>query len=263
LVSQLDGQHCLIKADRVRLRQIVDNLLTNANKFTPAGGTIELVLAVVAERAVVTVRDSGVGFDSDFAAKLFEPFTQQEHRHDRPSGGLGLGLAIASRLAQLQGGSLSAASEGADRGATFTLSIPIAAESDDVVDANAPRRLSTRKSVLLVEDNRDVADSLADLLALAGFRVTVANNGASALVCALQLVPDLILCDLGLPGGMDGFAVARACRAEPSLHAVRLIAASGYGSVQDHTNAKEAGFDYLLTKPLTHKSLALIAQQMN
>ena len=163
----------------------------------------------------------------------------------------------------MQGGTLSAASEGADKGATFTLSIPIAADSDSVIDANAPRRGSTRKSVLLVEDNHDVADSLADLLALAGFRVTVVHNGASALISALQVVPDLILCDLGLPGGMDGLAVARACRAEPSLHAVRLIAASGYGSVRDHTNAKEAGFDYLLTKPLTHKSLALIAQQMN
>ena len=101
------------------------------------------------------------------------------------------------------------------------------------------------------------------MLALAGFRVTVATDGASALVCALELVPDLILCDLGLPGGMDGFAVARACRAEPSLHAVRLIAASGYSSAQDHTNAKVAGFDYLLTKPLSGKSLALIAEQLN
>ena len=131
LVTQLGGEPCLIRGDQVRLRQIVDNLLANASKFTPTGGTIELALAVVAERAVVTVRDSGVGFDADFATKLFEPFTQQEQRLDRPEGGLGLGLAIASRLAQLQGGSLSAASEGAGKGALFTFSIPISAKSGD------------------------------------------------------------------------------------------------------------------------------------
>ena len=118
-------------ADRVRLRQILDNLLANAIKFTPAGGTVELSLVQEAGHAVVTVRDSGVGFDEEFADKLFEPFAQEEEQEPGRVGGLGLGLAIASRLAKLQGASLSAASAGVNRGATFTLRIPVADSSDE------------------------------------------------------------------------------------------------------------------------------------
>ena len=132
VIAQIPDQVCFVKADHVRLRQILDNLLANAIKFTPAGGTVELALAQKAGHAVVTVRDSGVGFDEQFADKLFDPFTQAEQGPDRPSGGLGLGLAIASRLARLQGASLSAASAGINRGAMFTLRIPLADSSDEV-----------------------------------------------------------------------------------------------------------------------------------
>ena len=132
LVAQFASKPCFVNADRVRLRQILDNLLSNALKFTPAGGTIELSFEQEASYAVVTVRDSGVGFDEEFAGKLFEPFTQEEQGRHRPGGGLGLGLAIASRLAKLQGASLSAASAGLNRGALFTLMIPVADGSDDV-----------------------------------------------------------------------------------------------------------------------------------
>jgi signal transduction histidine kinase len=131
MVAQFAGKSCFVKADRVRLRQIVDNLLSNAMKFTPAGGTVQLSFVEEAGYAVVTVRDSGVGFDEQFAGKLFEPFTQEEQEPHRRLGGLGLGLAIASRLAQLQGGSLSAASAGGNEGALFTLRIPVADRSDD------------------------------------------------------------------------------------------------------------------------------------
>jgi signal transduction histidine kinase len=127
VIAQFAGTPCFVKADRVRLRQILDNLLANAIKFTPAGGTVELSLAQTAGDAVVTVRDSGVGFDRRFADKLFEPFTQEEQEPDRRIGGLGLGLAIASRLAKLQGASLSAASAGVNKGAMFTLRISVAA----------------------------------------------------------------------------------------------------------------------------------------
>ena len=126
VIAQFAGTPCFVKADRVRLRQILDNLLANAIKFTPAGGTVELSLAQTAGDAVVTVRDSGVGFDRRFADKLFEPFTQEEQEPDRRIGGLGLGLAIASRLAKLQGASLSAASAGVNKGAMFTLRISVA-----------------------------------------------------------------------------------------------------------------------------------------
>jgi len=131
VIAQFTVKPCYVNADRLRLRQILDNLFANAIKFTPEGGTIEISLAQKAGDAVVTVRDSGVGFDEQFADKLFEPFTQEEQRFDRRIGGLGLGLAVASRLAKLQDASLSAASAGVGMGATFTLRIPVADRSDE------------------------------------------------------------------------------------------------------------------------------------
>jgi signal transduction histidine kinase len=253
LIARILEETCYVKADRMRLRQIVDNLLSNAIKFTAAGGSVELTLAIEDDAAVVAIRDSGIGFDSAFSERLFEPFVQQEQGRDRAAGGLGLGLAIAARLAGLQNASLTASSPGIGRGALFTLRIPLATQADRPVNAGAVEQLS-RKSVLLVEDNKDLADGLAELLKLHGAHVRVAYDGPSAIKSALEAVPDIILCDLGLPG-MDGFAIARACRAEASLRRVRLVAASGYSSSEDHANAATAGFDSLLTKPLTEESL--------
>jgi signal transduction histidine kinase len=254
LMSKITEDICYVNADRMRLRQVVDNLLSNAIKFTAAGGSVELALAIENDTAVVSVRDTGIGFDSAFSKKLFEPFVQQEQGRDRNTGGLGLGLAIASRLATLQNGSLTASSPGIGRGALFTLRIPVATRlTHSPINSGPVERLSP-KSVLLVEDNRDLADGLAELLRLLGVHVRVAYDGPSAIKSALEAVPDIILCDLGLPG-MDGFAVARACRAEISLRKVRLVAASGYSSSEDHENASSAGFDSLMTKPLTEESL--------
>jgi signal transduction histidine kinase len=255
LTAQITDDTCIVDGDRVRLRQIVDNLLSNAIKFTPAGGSVELTLAVKHESAVVSLRDTGIGFEGSFAEKLFEPFVQHEQGRDRSAGGLGLGLAIAARLARLQGGSLTAASPGIGRGALFTLTIPVAPLlGDTAVDRGSVAEFG-RRSVLIVEDNMDLADGVAELLRLHGVSVRVAYDGQSAIKSALESVPDVILCDLGLPGGMDGFEVARACRAETSLRSVRLVAASGYSSAQDHANATIAGFDLLLIKPLTEESL--------
>jgi two-component system CheB/CheR fusion protein len=254
LSAQITEEPCIVNGDRMRLRQIVDNLLSNAIKFTPAGGSVELTLAVENESAVVSLRDTGIGFESAFAEKLFEPFVQHEQGRDRSAGGLGLGLAIAARLARLQGGSLTAASPGVGRGALFTLTMPIAPRlNDGLADALSVERFCPR-SVLLVEDNKDLADGVAELLRLHGVSVRVAYDGPSAIKSALDAVPDIILCDLGLPG-MDGFAVARACRAETLLRNVRLVAASGYSSAEDHANAASAGFDALMIKPLTEESL--------
>src|SRR5882757_3449864 len=253
--STITEDTCHVSADRIRLRQILDNLLSNAIKFTPAGGSVKLTLAIENDTAVVSVRDSGIGFESAFSEKLFEPFVQQEQGRDRSAGGLGLGLAIAARLANLQNGSLSASSDGIGRGAQFTLTIPIVPQLDDSPRHGGPVERISPKSVLLVEDNKDLADGFAELLRLHGVQVRVAYDGPSAIKSALEAVPDIILCDLGLPGGMDGFAVARACRAEASLRRVRLVAASGYSSSGDHANAITAGFDSLMTKPITEESL--------
>ena len=260
LVARAAGTPCFVKADQVRLRQILDNLLSNAIKFTPAGGRIELTFVLESDCAAITVQDSGVGFDEQFAGKLFEPFTQQDRTRDRAGGGLGLGLAIASRLAGLQGGSISAASAGIDKGALFALRIPITDRSEETKGAITLMSRQGRHSILLVEDNIDAANSLADLLGLTGCEVTVAHDGAEAVRTAMQVAPDLILCDLALPGGMDGFEQARACRAEPSLRLVRLVAMSGYSSPEDHAGAHSAGFECLLTKPLSRDSLVKIMQ---
>jgi signal transduction histidine kinase len=255
LIHRLGSDPCIVNADRVRLRQIIDNLLSNAIKFTPAGGSIELALAAANESAVVSIRDTGIGFESTFAERLFEPFVQHEQGRDRSGGGLGLGLAIAALLARLQNGSLTAASGGLGHGATFTVSIPMARQLDaGPAGCGAVEQFSPR-SVLLVEDNKDLADGIAELLRLNGVVVRVAYDGPSAIKSALEAVPDIILCDLGLPGGMDGFAVARACRGEAALRNVRLVAASGYSSNEDHANAARAGFDSLLVKPITEESL--------
>jgi signal transduction histidine kinase/CheY-like chemotaxis protein len=254
LTARIPEINCFVNADRMRLRQIIDNLLSNAIKFTAAGGSVELTLAVENEAAIVSVRDTGIGFDSAFSEKLFEPFVQQEQGRDRAAGGLGLGLAIAARLASLQNGSLTASSAGIGCGALFTLRIPVAARVVDSPNNGGAIEQLSPKSVLLVEDNKDLADGLAELLRLHGVQVRVAYDGPSAIESALAAVPDIILCDLGLPG-MDGYAIARACRAEASLRKVRLVAASGYSSSEDHANAATAGFDSLLTKPLTEESL--------
>jgi len=261
LFANLQSKPAIAKADRVRFRQIVDNLLSNAIKFTPAGGHIELSFFQEEGSGVVTVRDSGIGFAPGLASKLFDPFTQLEQDRNRQFGGLGLGLAIASRLATLQQGSLVAASEGPNRGALFTLKVPIAEGSDRGSGATPHSPQLGRRRVLVVEDNRDVADSLADFLDLMGFDSRIAHDGPTAIKMALDATPDLIICDLGLPQPMDGFAFAKACRAEITLKTVRLIAASGYSSQLDHSKAKEAGFESLFAKPLTHESLTSIMQK--
>ena len=255
LIHRMSSDRCIVNADRVRLRQILDNLLSNAIKFTPAGGSVELTLAPAKESAVISIRDTGIGFESSFAEKLFEPFVQHEQGRDRSAGGLGLGLAIAALLARLQNGSLTAVSPGVGHGATFTLSIPMAPLLDaGPTDSGSVEQFSPR-SVLLVEDNKDLADGVAELLRLHGVVVRIAYDGPTAIKSALDAVPDIILCDIGLPGGMDGFAVARACRLEAALRNVRLVAASGYSSVEDHANAASAGFDSLMVKPITEEAL--------
>jgi signal transduction histidine kinase len=254
LIGHLAETACIVNADRMRLRQIVDNLLSNAIKFTAAGGSVELTLSRADDSAVISIRDTGIGFDSEFAEKIFEPFVQHESGKNR-SGGLGLGLAIAARLASLQNGSLAASSAGIGQGALFTLTVPMALGIESVSPDGHSLGQFSPKSVLVVEDNKDVADGTAELLRLHGVLVRVANDGQSAIKNALDAVPDLILCDLGLAGDMDGLAVARACRAEKSLRNVRLVATSGYSSAEDHANAVSAGFDLLTIKPITEETL--------
>jgi len=258
---EISSAPCHVRGDRVRLQQIIGNIFSNAIKFTPAPGRVTVRLRTEGGSAVLRIEDTGIGFDAAMAERMFEPFIQQEQQIDRFNGGLGLGLAISRKLTELQGGTLSGESPGSGCGAAFTLTLPLAAPS---VTA-APQAKQTRRKdpvrVLLIEDNKDAADTLSELMDLIGFDVDVAYDGRSALLRAIATPPDLVLCDLGLPGGMDGYAVARALRAEPGLHHTRLIAVSGYSQPKDHANAKLAGFDRLVSKPITSEILEALLNE--
>ncbi|WP_020473591.1 response regulator [Zavarzinella formosa] len=244
-----------VSGDPVRLAQMVGNLLHNAGKFTPSGGRVEVTVASdsASDSAIVTVRDNGTGMDSNVLAGLFEPFNQGVQNLDRSQGGLGLGLALVRGLVELHGGSATAESEGLGLGSTFTLRLPMTSNvaADHSPTAGQPETLEVSGlGILVIEDNQDAAESLRMLLTLLGHRVNVAFDSQTGLAAAHEFRPDVVLSDLGLPGGTDGFGVARAMRADPALAGAYLIALSGYGQEEDRQRTQEAGFDRHLIKPV-------------
>ncbi len=260
----LPGVPVWVSGDPTRLAQVVDNLLANALKFTPEGG--EVLLAVAAGpggRAVLSVRDTGAGIEPDVVGRLFVPFHQADRTLDRSAGGLGLGLAIVKGLAELHGGSVLAESAGAGRGATFTVTLPAAAEPAALAGpppAAAPG--ARRLRVLVVEDNRDSADSLRMLIDLLGHEVDVAYTGPDGVRAAGERPPQVVICDIGLPG-LDGYGVAAALRRNPATAASKLIALTGYGQEEDRRRAREAGFDEHLTKPADPTTLTSLLAAAN
>ncbi|MDI1478314.1 PAS domain S-box protein [Polyangium sp. y55x31] len=249
-----ESEHPLwVDGDPVRLAQMITNLLQNAGRFTNQGGFVELYaeLDLPHRQAVVSVCDTGVGIEPSLLPRLFDPFSQADQGLARTKGGLGLGLALTKGLAELHGGEVTAESEGKDCGATFTLRIPLrearaaAAAPESCVAVAGEVRLR----ILVVEDNRDSAESLVDLLVLAGHEVRLAENGVEALGAAWAFRPEVVISDLGLPGELDGFAIARALRAEPTFAGIALIALSGYADEEARHRSREAGFDTHLAKP--------------
>lgn len=254
-----------VMGDVTRLAQIVDNLLANAMKFTAEQG--EVAASVAADgpnhRAILSVRDTGVGIESGMLQRLFEPFAQADRTLDRSQGGLGLGLAIVKGLAELHNGTMQAESGGLGLGATFTLILPSQEEPAALTEVTERLPLTGVKHlrVLVVEDNRDAADSLRLLLQVVGYQVTVAYSGPDGVRAAEEQPPDVVICDIGLPG-MDGYGVAAALRQNPATGSARLIALTGYGQEEDRRRAFEAGFDDHLTKPADPVALqAVIAGQ--
>jgi PAS domain S-box-containing protein len=235
--------------DPTRVAQIVGNLLSNAVKFTPPGGRVEVSMAVAGSSCEIRVADSGVGIEPEMLERVFEPFVQAERSLARTQGGLGLGLALVKGLVELHGGTVSASSGGPGAGATFIARLPLPHARSHAAGSNArdPAVSSTRRRVLIVDDNRDAAESLADLVRLFGHEVDLAFDGPSALAKALEWAPEVVLCDIGLPG-MSGYEVARALRAGPAAGA-QLIAISGYAQPEDLARAADAGFDGHLAKP--------------
>ena len=239
-----------VSGDATRLTQVVGNLLANALKFTPRGGAVAVsVVAGAGGQAVLAVGDTGAGIEADVLPRLFEPFAQADRTLDRSAGGLGLGLAIVKGLVGLHGGTVRAESEGLGRGATFTVALPLLAEPPALAAGPAPdRRPARRLRVLVVEDNRDAADTLRMLLEAYGYEVAVAYTGPDGVRTAAAYRPEVVICDIGLPG-LDGYGVAGALRRHPATASSRLIALTGYGQEEDRRRAKEAGFDEHLTKP--------------
>jgi CheY-like chemotaxis protein len=203
---------------------------------------------VAAARVLLLVADTGAGLAPEIAGRLFQPFVQADTTLDRSKGGLGLGLALVKGLVELHGGEVTASSAGVGRGSEFTVRLPL--DLTEPVTAEHERRspASVRRRVLVIEDNVDAADSLRELLELDGHAVSVAHDGPDGIAKAHAFRPDLVLCDIGLPG-MDGYAVAGAFRADGALRDVHLVALSGYALPEDLRRAAEAGFDDHLAKP--------------
>jgi PAS domain S-box-containing protein len=240
-----------INGDETRLAQIVGNLLHNAQKFTDCGSVVvELREDRHEKTAVLTVRDSGIGMSPETIARVFDPFTQANVDLARARGGVGLGMAMVKGLVELHGGTVRAESRGIGLGSIFTLSFPLSDSVAAQQGAAAIRPPAVPRKVLVIEDNPDAAESLKALLELMGFTVLTACDGPTGLMQAREFVPDIILCDIGLPGDMDGYAVCQAIRADSKLHSIYMAALTGYGQEADKRRATEAGFDVHLTKPV-------------
>ena len=243
-----------VQADGSRISQAIGNLLQNAAKFTPRGGSARVSVQMGDEDIEVAVEDTGQGISPDLMPRLFEPFVQEEAGIERSKGGLGLGLALVRTLVKMHGGSVTASSQGVGRGARLAITLPRITAPQLVAAAATPASSSRQKHVLVIEDNEDAAESLRAFLELEGHLVEVASDGMAGVANARSNRPDVVFCDIGLPG-MDGYAVARALRATPEFAQVRLYALTGYASAEDVRRAKEAGFSALLAKPASPAQL--------
>jgi len=252
LELRLPDEALTLHADFTRITQVVSNLLNNAAKYTPRGGAIVLEAARDGGDAVIVVADNGIGIPQESLEEVFKMFTQVSQHAQRIPGGLGIGLSLVRRLVEMHGGSIGAASAGANQGSVFTVRLPLARPG--VAQEAAPAPVSNGAAgglhILVVDDNQDAAETLAALLGVMGHQATVAGDGPQALRMMAGQPPQLVFLDIGMPG-MSGFEVAQAVRREPRLDGVRLVALTGWGGEADRARTREAGFDDHLTKPAT------------
>ncbi len=246
-----------VDGDAVRLAQVTANLLTNAAKYTEPGGDIWVSAELAGERAVLRVRDSGIGIAAEMLPRVFDFFVQDHQDLDRSQGGLGLGLSIVRSLVRMHGGEVSAASGGKGRGSTFIVELPAAVPRSGGRDADLPPAAAApapRRRVLVVDDNADAAELLGELLSASGYTTEIAHDGPSAIQAVGTFDPDVVLLDIGLPA-MDGYEVARRLRELPSRRPLRLVAVTGYGGEGDRQRGAAAGFDAHLVKPVQWEAL--------
>jgi len=236
-----------VLGDAARLQQCLVNLLTNATKYTDPGGRIDITMQQDGSTAVIRVADSGTGIPADLLPHVFELFVQSDRTLDRALGGLGIGLSVVKRLVDMHGGTVQARSDGIGQGATFEIRLPLASATFPAATEGA-RPPAPRQRILVVDDNRDAAESVAMVLQAEGHDVQVALGADEALQVAPAWRPGVVLLDIGLPR-MDGYEVARRLRAEPALQGCCLVALTGYGQPSDRKRALDAGFDHHLVKP--------------
>ena len=253
-----------VNADPVRLQQAVANLLDNATKYTGPGGHIALAVRQESQQAVVTVRDDGIGIDPSRLDEIFELFSQVDTSLARSGGGLGIGLTVVRRVLEMHGGSIEAHSAGLGRGSEFVVRLPVASfvdaqpdETGAAIDA-APNLAGRR--VLIVDDNADLAETLAQIVVGWGHEVAIAGDAPSALALVRDFQPDAALIDIGLPG-VTGYEVARRIRADVFDRDLQLVAITGYGRPEDRDAARAAGFDAHMTKPVALNRLREILQR--
>ena len=255
-----------VSGDPVRIEQIVGNLVSNALKFTRGEGIVSVFVGQEGDDAVLRIADQGIGIPADMLPKIFDLFVQAHHTIDRTRGGLGIGLTLVRRLAELHGGSVHAASDGDGRGSTFTVRMPTVAAPKVEPDAglartngNAARRPFESRRVLLVDDNHDSREMYRAVLRAHGHEVCEAPDGERALALLQQRAEDrpldVAFIDIGLPGGMDGYELARRIRDLPACRSVRLVALTGYGFPEDRLQSKLAGFARHLVKPVEPEAL--------
>jgi PAS domain S-box-containing protein len=248
------AESVIVNADPTRLAQIITNLLDNAVKFTPSGGSVDVDVLREGHEGVIRVSDTGIGIDSEMLPRLFELFAQAAQPLDRSVGGLGIGLSLSRRLVEMHGGTITAASEGRGRGAQFTVRLPVEVTGTPPPASIVPTK-DRGRTILIVEDNDDARESLRLLLESLGHRVLATADGPHGIALALDHQPEVLLIDLGLPG-LDGYAVARAVRASPVGMSALLIAVTGYGQAEDRRRSTEAGFDAHLVKPVSQSLLS-------
>jgi signal transduction histidine kinase len=267
-------ESCMIYGDPIRVAQVISNLLSNAAKYTPEGGVIELDASAAEDIMTIRVRDNGIGIPPNELADVFNLFMQSEDSLARSEGGLGIGLSLAKTLTELHGGTIEAFSAGLGMGSEFVVTLPIAASEniaapcpaesgaampgDDALTTPAPAAAisvgdtqsvpDAKRRVMVVDDSVDGAESMSILLEMLGHDVRVMYDGAAAISTAGEFKPEVVLLDIGLPG-IDGYQVARALRAEPATAGALLIALTGYGQESDRQRTRDAGFDHHLVKP--------------
>ncbi len=236
-------------ADRARIEQVFSNLLDNAIKYTPAGGQIRISLRAENAKAILEISDTGLGMPPELIGRVFDLFVQGERTLAREQGGLGIGLTMVKRLVELHGGTVQAKSEGTNHGATFTIELPAIERPEQVSEVSSMTSTAMQRRILIIEDDDDARDSLAELLRLDGHHVTVASTGKDGVESASSSAPEFVLVDIGLPD-IDGYEVARRLRSNPATSRLRLVAVTGYGTQEDRRSALAAGFDEHLAKPV-------------